>query len=97
MPMNTIEWARNAMLLCIVASLVMARWSAIQMAREVNRRASDGDRISMKWWPNYKDRRVLQRYRSTIPDGRLHPAYIGCMAGAFVFLVAGILLGAQSG
>ena len=96
MLMNTIEWTRNAMLLCIVVSLVVARWSAIRMAREVNSVAASGERISMKWWPNYKDRRVLRRYRFAIPDGRLHLLYIGCMAGAFAFLVVGILLDAHS-
>ncbi|HTU49620.1 MAG TPA: hypothetical protein VMF56_03445 [Acidobacteriaceae bacterium] len=95
--MSTVEWARNAMLLCIVASLVVVRWSAIRMAHEVNRVAPDGERISTKWWwPNYMDRRVLKRYRLTIPHGRLHLLYIGFMAGAFAFLMVGILLGAHS-
>jgi hypothetical protein len=98
MPMNSIEWARNAMILCIVASVVVARWSAVRMAQEVNGRVSDSERISMKWWTwaNYKDRRVLKRYRFTIPGGRLHLVYIGCMAAAFLFLVVGIVLGAHS-
>lgn len=96
--MDSIEWARNAMLVCIAASLVMARWSALRMAHEVNRHVSDDEQISTKWWrwPNYKDRRAMKRYRFAIPNGRLHLVYIGCMVGAFVFLVAGIILGAYS-
>ena len=94
--MNTMEWARIEMVLCIAAALVAARWSAVRMASEINRHASDAERISMKWWPNYKDRRVLKRYRFEIPGGRLHLVYIGCMVSAFAFLVAGIALGMHS-
>jgi hypothetical protein len=84
------------MVLCIAVALAAARWSAVRMASEINRQASAGDRISMKWWPNYKDRRVLRRYRSEIPSGRLHLVYFGCMVGAFTFLIVGIALGVHS-
>jgi hypothetical protein len=96
--MDSVEWARNAMLVCIVASLAMARWSALRMAHEVNRRVSVDERISTKWWrwPNYKDRQAMKRYRYTLPSGRLHLVYIGCMVGAFVFVVAGIVLGGHA-
>jgi hypothetical protein len=94
--MRSMEWTRNAMLACIVAALAMARLSAIRMARAVNRRVPDDERISLKWWPNYKDRLALKQYRRAIPDGRLHLVYIGCMAAAFVFLAVGVALGAHS-
>ena len=94
--MDSNQWARIAMVLCIAVALAAARWSAVRMASEINRQASAGDRISMKWWPNYKDRRVLRRYRSEIPSGRLHLVYFGCMVGAFAFLMVGIALGVHS-
>lgn len=94
--MNSNEWARIAMVLCIAVALATARWSAVRMASEINRQASGAERIPMKWWPNYKDRRVLKRYRFGIPGGRLHLVYIGGMVSAFAFLVVGIALGIHS-
>ena len=94
--MNSNEWARIAMVLCIAVALVAARWSAVRMASEINLHTSDADRISMKWWPNYKDRRVLKCYRFEIPGGRLHLVYIGCMVSAAAFLVVGVALGIHS-
>ena len=94
--MNSIEWARNAMLLCIVVSLVMARWSTVRMTNEINQRVPDGDRMPVKWFSNHNDRRVLKRYRFEISNGHLHFLYFGCMVAAAAFLVAGIVLGVHS-
>lgn len=95
--MNSLSWVLNLTLGVILAALIMAKWSVFRMAQQINRSVAPGEQVSLKWWPNYKDRRVMRLYRSVLPEGRWHLIYIGCLAGALIVFFSAILLASHGG
>ncbi len=79
----------------------VAKWSVIQMVREVNRLALPGgerlvrERMSLWWWPGYKDRHVRKVYRSLQPYSGLRWVYPGSLLMAFLSILAAVLLSAH--
>ena len=80
---------------------IVAKWSVVRMVREINRLALPGgerlfrEGVSLWWWPNYKDRRVLKVYRSLQPYGGLRFVYPGSLLMAFLSILAAVLVGAH--
>ncbi|MGC2621333.1 MAG: hypothetical protein WA414_19975 [Acidobacteriaceae bacterium] len=90
--MNTLTWILNLSLAVALAALIAAKWSVFRMAKEINRSVEPRNRVSLSWWPNYKDRRVMHMYHAVLPHGRWYTVYIGSLTGAaLVFLFALIL------
>jgi hypothetical protein len=86
-----------------LACVCVAKWSVIRMVREVNRLALPGgerlirERMSLWWWPGYKDRHVLKVYRSLQPYSRLRWVYPGALAIAGLVILAAVLVAAHAG
>jgi hypothetical protein len=84
------------------ASVCVAKWSVIQMVREVNRLALPGgerlvrERMSLWWWPGYKDRHVRKVYRSLQPYSRFRFVYPGSLLMAFLVTLAAVLFAAHA-
>jgi hypothetical protein len=72
------------------------------MVREVNRLALPGgerlvrERMSLWWWPGYKDRQVRKVYRSLQPYGRLRWVYPGSLVMALLVILAAVLFAAHA-
>lgn len=86
------------------ACVLVAKWSVIQMTREINRLALPGgeslvrERVSQwRWWLNSRDRRVWKVYRSLQPYSRLRWVYPGSLAVAGVVILAAVLVSAHAG
>jgi len=94
---NSLSRGLNLALSVILAALIMAKWSVFRMAQQINRSAAPGELVSLKWWPNYKDRRVMRLYRSVLPQGRWHMIYFGCLACALIVFLSAILLASHGG
>jgi hypothetical protein len=81
---------------------VVAKWSVVQMVREINRLALPGgerlirERMSLWWWPGYKDRYVRKVYRSLQPYSRLRFVYPGSLLMAFLSILAALLFVARA-
>jgi hypothetical protein len=84
-----------------VVCVCVAKWSVIQMVREVNRLALPGgerlvrERMSLWWWPGYKDRHVRKVYRSLQPYSRLRFVYPGSLVIAGLAILAAVLFAAH--
>ena len=84
------------------ACVCFAKWSVIQMVREINRLALPGgellvrERISLWWWPGYKDRHVRKVYRSLQPYSRLRWVYPGSLVMAGLVILAAVLVSAHA-
>ena len=80
---------------------IVAKWSVVRMVREINRLALPGgerlfrEGVSLWWWPNYKDRRVLKVYRSLQPYSRLRWVYPGSLVVAGLVILAAVLVSAH--
>ncbi|HEY5381186.1 MAG TPA: hypothetical protein VIJ65_02965 [Acidobacteriaceae bacterium] len=85
-----------------VASVCVAKWSVVRMVRETNRLALPGgerlirERISLWWWPGYKDRHVRKVYRSLQPYSRLRFVYPGSLVMACLSILAAVLFAAHA-
>jgi hypothetical protein len=85
-----------------VVCVCVAKWSVIQMVREVNRLALPGgerlvrERMSLWWWPGYKDRHVRKVYRSLQPYSRLRWVYPGSLVIAVLVILAAVLFAAHA-
>jgi hypothetical protein len=83
-------------------SVCVAKWSVIQMVREVNRLALPGgerlirEPMSLWWWPGYKDRHVRKVYRSLQPYSRLRFVYPGSLLMALFLILAAVLFAARA-
>jgi hypothetical protein len=83
------------------AFAIVAKWSVVRMVREINRLALPGrerlfrEGVSLWWWPNYKDRRVLKVYRSLQPYSRLRWVYPGSLVVAGLVILAAVLVSAH--
>jgi hypothetical protein len=95
--MSSPTWFSVLALVVIAAALIAAKWSVAAMVRCINRSAAPEERISLKWWPNYKDRRILRLYHSMYPQGRWHFVYAGSLGGAFVVFLIAMILAAHTG
>ena len=89
-------------LVIAVACVCVAKWSVIQMVREVNRLALPGGErligkpMSLWWWPGYKDRHVRKVYRSLQPYSRLRWVYPGSLVMAFLVILAAVVVVAHA-
>jgi hypothetical protein len=94
--MSGLEWGMNlAACICLVA-LIVSKWSVIKMAQQINQRSQPGPRVSLKWWPNYKDRRVMRLYHSVCPQGRWHFVYVGSVASAVLLVLVAVIIGSHA-
>jgi hypothetical protein len=93
---NGVAWTMNAALAIAVVALVISKWSVFMMARQINQRVDPVSRISLKWWPNYKDRRVIKVYRSVLPQGRLNIVYASCIGSAGIILFLAVFLASRT-
>ena len=81
---------------------IVAKWSVVRMVREINGLALPGgerlfrEGVSLWWWPNYKDRRVLKVYRSLQPYSGLRFVYPGSLLMAFLSVLAAVLFAAHA-
>ncbi|HEY4009064.1 MAG TPA: hypothetical protein VGM11_02855 [Acidobacteriaceae bacterium] len=81
---------------------ILAKWSVAQMVRQINRLALPGgerlfpERMSLWWWPGYKDRHVRKVYRSLQPYSRLRFVYPGSLLMAFLSILAAVLFAAHA-
>jgi hypothetical protein len=81
---------------------IVAKWSVVRMVREINRLALPGgellvrDRMSLWWWPGYKDRHIRKVYRSLQPYSRLRFVYPGSLLIAFLVILAAVLFAAHA-
>ena len=79
----------------------VAKWSVIQMVREINRLALPGGELlvrkpmSLWWWPGYKDRHVRKVYRSLQPYSSLRWVYPGSLVVAGLVILAAVLVSAH--
>jgi hypothetical protein len=94
---NTLTWILDLALAVTVAALIMAKWSIFKMAREINRSVEPGERVSLRWWPNYKDQRVMRIYHTVLPQGRWHFVYFGSLGSALVVFLFALLLASRTG
>jgi len=80
---------------------IVAKWSVVRMVREINRMALPGgerlvrERMSLWWWPGYKDRHVLKVYRSLQPYSRLRFVYPGSLLMGLLSILAAVLFAAH--
>ena len=85
-----------------VACVCVAKWSVVQMVREINRLALPGGErliakpMSLWWWPGYKDRHVRKVYRSLQPYSRLRWVYPGSLLIAGLVILAAVLVAAHA-
>jgi hypothetical protein len=93
--MSGLAWTMNCAVAIALAALVIAKWSVYKMAQHVNSMVGPGDRISLKWWPNYKDRRVMKTYHRVFPDGRLNVVYISCIGSALIVVLLAVVLASR--
>jgi hypothetical protein len=81
---------------------IVAKWSVVKMVREINRLALPGGerlihkRVSLWWWPGYKDRHVRKVYRSLQPYSRLRWVYPGSLVIAGLVILAAVLFVAHA-
>jgi hypothetical protein len=86
----------------VVVFAIVAKWSVVRMVREINRLALPGGerlvrkRMSLWWWPSYKDRHVRKVYRSLQPYSRLRFVYPGSLLIAFLVTLAAVLFAAHA-
>jgi hypothetical protein len=82
--------------------MCVAKWSVIKMVREINRLALPGgerlirERMSLWWWPGYKDRHVRKVYRSLQPYSSLRWVYPGSLLMACLVILAAVLVAAHA-
>jgi hypothetical protein len=79
-----------------IAMLLFAKWAVIRMTQEINRRREPREWISLAWWPNYQDRRVMKEYRSTLPQGNWSIAYLSSISGGIALLVLAVLIASRT-
>lgn len=94
--MNTLTWILDLALAGTVAALILAKWSVFRMAREINRSVEPGDRVSLRWWPNYKDQRVMRTYHEVLPQGHWHIVYLGSLGSALLVFLFALLLASHT-
>jgi hypothetical protein len=81
---------------------IVAKWSVVRMVREINRLALPGgerlvrERMSLWWWPGYKDRHVLKVYRSLQPYSGLRFVYPGSLVIAALVILAAMVFAAHA-
>jgi hypothetical protein len=91
----------GALAIALICAIV-AKWSVVRMVREINRLALPGgerlvrERMSLWWWPSYKDRHVRKVYRSLQPYSRLRFVYPGSLLIAFLVTLAAVLFAAHA-
>ncbi len=95
--MNTLTWILDLALAVTVAALIMAKWAVFKMAQEINRSVEPRERVSLRWWPNYKDRRVMHMYHAVLPQGRWHFVYFGSLGSALVIFLFALVLASHTG
>ncbi len=93
--MSGMAWTMNIAVAIALLALVVAKWSVYKMAQQFNSRVGPSDRISLKWWPNYKDRRVMRTYHRVFPQGRLNVVYISCTGSAILIVMLAVLLSSR--
>lgn len=80
----------------------VAKWSVVQMVREIIRLALPGgerlvrEPMSLWWWPGYKDRQVRKVYRSLQPYSRLRFVYPGSLLFAGLVILVAVLVAARA-
>jgi hypothetical protein len=85
-----------------VVCVCVAKWSVIQMVREVNRLALPGgerlvrERVSLWWLPGYKQRNIRKVYRSLQPYSALRWVYPGSLVIAGLVVLAAVLVAAHA-
>ena len=81
---------------------IVAKWSVVRMVREINRLALPGgerlvrERMSLWWWPGYKDRHVRKVYRSLQPYSRLRWVYPAALVMAGLVILTAVLVSAHA-
>lgn len=97
---------RHLLIFCTLGIVLVctsvSKWSVIKMTREINRLALPGgerllnSKISLLWWPNYKDRRIWKMYRSLQPYSGLRWVYPGSLVVAGLVILAAVLVSAHA-
>ena len=93
--MSGLAWTMNIAVALALAALTIGKWSVYKMAQQINSRVGPDERISLMWWPNYKDRRVMRTYRRVFPQGRLNVVYISCTGGAVLIVFLAVVLASR--
>ena len=91
--MSIVAWSTLAI---GVLLLVTAKFSVIRMVQEINRRRDPQEWITLAWWPNYKDRRVMKTYHSVFPQGRLNILYGSRIASGVALLLLAVIFASHS-
>jgi hypothetical protein len=95
------QWLTYSALVVMAVCLLISKWSVVRMVRQINRLALPGGerlilkRVSLWWWPNYKDRRIWRLYCSLQPHGFLRAVYPGSLAIAGLVILIAIIVAAH--
>lgn len=91
--MSIITWSTLAVGIIL---LITAKFSVIRMSQEINHGRNPQEWITLAWWPNYKDRRVMKIYHSLFPQGRLNILYVSCIASGVCLLLLAVIFASHS-